>query len=381
MKVLPGGDRLAVDKEGDLVIVDLPTGKVHVEPKTRLYAATPDYLFVGDDKVGRRERAVDFPLPGEGRRGGKARSHGMRGVDDFHVLAGGDTMAIGDSLVSFATGKVLARRLQFHAPRADGKRIAACDSATLSIVEVDAATGAIGARFPLREPYGVTECRSSDNPAYADDHTLFWFEMGEDTKDAGRKMVVCAGDTTTGKVTRFEEPSQTWSIGFASYPFVEDGRLCTTIASFHTSVPGLRLGPLRGEHRSERGQGQGALGPARRREHGCREIPLRGGGVHGRRAVRCRGRREDQGPVDRPYLRADRGRRGVGGGAEGDEGLPLSRGGRAAGASLRSRRRFRMRTAHVLVLLRAGCVMNRQLPIALPLSPPCSHVRSPATPR
>ena len=233
MKVLPGGDRLAVDKEGELVIVELPTGKVHVEPKTRLYAATPDYLFVGDDKVGRRERAADFSAAGSVAWGGALDY--MRGPDDLHVLAGGDTMAIGDSLVSFATGKVLARRLQFHAPRADGKRIAACDSASLSIVEVDAATGAIGARFPLRKPEGMTDCRTGDNPAYADDHTLFWFEMGEDTKDAGRKMVVCAGDTTTGKVTRFEEPSRTWSIGFASYPFVEEGRLCTTIASFHTS--------------------------------------------------------------------------------------------------------------------------------------------------
>lgn len=231
-KFLPG-DRLAVDKNDDLVIVDLPTGKVHVEPKTRLFAATPDYLFVGDAKVGRRVRAADFSAAGSVPWEGALDY--MRGSDDLHVLAGGDTMAIGDSLVSFATGNVLVRHVQFSVPRADGKRIAACDSASLSIVEVDAATGAFGARFPLRKPEGMTDCRTSDNPAYADDHTLFWFEMGSDTKDAGRKMIVCAGDTTTGKVARFEEPSQTWSIGFSSYPFVEDGRLCTTIASFHTS--------------------------------------------------------------------------------------------------------------------------------------------------
>ncbi len=237
LRFLPG-DRLANQRGDDTALVDLATGKLRVLPKTWLFTATADYLFVGatdrsEPRRGRRLRTADLSEAGAVTWGDV--TGWMRGPDDLDILDGGNSLAIGETLVSFATGKVLRERMLFGAPSPDGKHISACDSASRSIVEVDAATGLVGARFPLKMRDGVNECSTSDSSAYAGDHTIFWFEHGKDTRDAGDRMIVAAGDTRTGKVTRFDEPSQTWSIGFSSYPFFEDGRICTTIASFHTS--------------------------------------------------------------------------------------------------------------------------------------------------
>ena len=70
------------------------------------------------------------------------------------------------------------------------------------------------------------------DPRYA-----FWIEPGKETADRGRKIVVASGDTRTGKVRRFEDPTATWSIAFHSGEHLdEDGQhLCANLRSFHTS--------------------------------------------------------------------------------------------------------------------------------------------------
>ena len=233
------GGMLAVRESGAVHVLDLARDKAHVLVGEDVVNATSDYVFLeSTDSAhpsGRRARVEDLSSAGLVAWGDVATT--MRGEDDSHVLAGGASLAIGDALVSFQQGKVLSRNMLFGAATPDGKRISACDGATRDVVEVDAATGAVLARFrPPKDKLPAEGCATSDTPAYANEHTVFWFEQGAETKDAGRRLIVAAGDTVTGKVTRFADPEQTWSIGFSSYPFVEGGRLCTTIASFHTSM-------------------------------------------------------------------------------------------------------------------------------------------------
>jgi hypothetical protein len=219
-------DRLRVEVGDDVAFVDPRAGTVARIGLTFAHE-TSDYVYAGNGYDVRRLRASDLApagpvvpwVEGHAARPGRA-------------LLGGEVL-IGDVLVSFARGAALRTGVSLAGVRPDEARVLACDQDGPAMVEADATTGRELARFAL--PKGM-ECEVAE-PAYGPDpRYAFWIEQGPETKDRGRAIVVASGDTRTGKVRRFEDPSATWSIAFHSDEHLdEDGQhLCARLRSFHT---------------------------------------------------------------------------------------------------------------------------------------------------
>src|SRR5262249_32901620 len=204
----------------------------HEAPGARFIAEDASFLFAADDAHALRLRLTDLSTDAS------IAYASTSGNYDAHVLRGGAVLVWGGAILSFEAGKVLAAEQKLGSARPDGARITTCDAATKSIVEIDTRTGATTASFRIAG--GVTECGSmsyADAAHAPDPRYLFWFELGEEVRDGGRRIVVAAGDTVTGKVQRRRDPSARSGIGFSTTAHLDDTRtrLCVDVHSFHSS--------------------------------------------------------------------------------------------------------------------------------------------------
>jgi hypothetical protein len=237
---LSAGDRLRVALGDDLAVLDPRAGTQSRATGVHFVAESAGHLFVAGPAEVRRLRLADLgpagavpwsevPSAGEGR-----------------ALRGGATLLYGGAVISFDTGAVLRTDRDLPAARPDEARILAYDGAAASMVEIDTATGAELARFALAK--GAKIETGNLAPAYAPDpRYAFWFELGPERRDHGTAIVVAVGDTRTGRVQRFEDPRETWSIAFSGWAHLDAGgeRLCADFASFHSgwTTCAWRLGP------------------------------------------------------------------------------------------------------------------------------------------
>ncbi len=227
---LSSGSKLRVALGPDVAVVDPATGTAARAAGAVFVAEGAGYLFVGDEAQVRRLRLADLAPTGVARWTWEDPSPS----EGATVLRGGGLLVFGTWLVSIDAGAVLRSDLRFGGARPDGARILAFDDASQSMLEIDTTTGAELARFAIPAQGKVDS--SNLVPGYAPDpRYAFWFEMGPERRQGGVAVVVAAGDTRTGRVHRFEDRTDTWSIAFSSTAHVDpdSGRLCAELYSFH----------------------------------------------------------------------------------------------------------------------------------------------------
>ncbi|MBI4950473.1 MAG: LysM peptidoglycan-binding domain-containing protein [Myxococcales bacterium] len=237
------GDRLWVEQDGEVILVELATGAMKRLGRSGLVALGDTDLYVADATRMVRLRRSDLAALGSVPwTPGQDVRLPMR-VEAMHA---GATLLVdawpGRVLADFSTGKVLRQNLGAATVRSDGARLVACDLDAGGIVEVDTATGATtasfhspGIRCPKDAP-GTTTAAYAADPRY-----VFWGEQGPSVPPLGQPAVVVAvGNTVKGTVTRYTDRTVAWS-GFDFAPATFDARHARICLGFAMPSVGWRV--------------------------------------------------------------------------------------------------------------------------------------------
>ncbi|MCC6524446.1 MAG: hypothetical protein IT373_17435 [Polyangiaceae bacterium] len=228
------GERLWVDQDGAVTLVDLATGALTRLGRKRFLGLGEQALYVADAERVHRLSSSDLvelgsvPWPSTPDTYLQARADVMKGGAVVLLETSAES-----ALADFTTGAILRRHLGYAGVRTDGARLVACDLDAGTMIEVDTASGATTATFGgpgLRCTNGGSGAVRLTAAAYGPDpRYVFWGEPGSKAGPQGLPAVVLAvGDTLQGTVARYEDRAASFEDGSAAFASFDGahGRLC-----------------------------------------------------------------------------------------------------------------------------------------------------------
>lgn len=228
---LPGEATLAPDhrlfvRDRDarsLVVVDLATRE------TRRFVDVDAFATVGNDLVLASPTSVRrFAWPSLAPHGSATTTQPI-GVSEHEFRAVGQALIVGDALVSFETGAVLARKISFGPSSLDGTRVVGCTE-DHAVAVFDTTAGTLLARF---ETAGSAVCAWSWPGLSPDGRHAVAVDAGDDKK-GNRPMMAIVYDVESKKIERTPDPKLSFGTASSATSIVDDkGLVCVEYGSAH----------------------------------------------------------------------------------------------------------------------------------------------------